>query len=276
MFVNHLGDAYSDVLRYWMDMTRQLFTEQMTIRIIGQDGAEQFPLIEKDDLMGKYDYKATVLPSIAGQDDVKKKQDMDLFQLLINLPFIDPQKLTGRVINDWGWSLDGIAKPPEDQQPALDPNDPNAMMAAMTGGGAPSGAGPAMPPGGGMPPPAQPGLPPMGAPSDGAGGPGYGMIPRSSLRSAAALLRRQGENSPRALSSYTQANSPINLLQSPGVPPTVRGVMPPSKAQAQTLPNISGHNQQPGSKVNTDIPLGKNASTHSGILNRTFSIQTKK
>ena len=114
MFVNHLGDAYADVLRYWMDLTRQLFTEKMTIRIIGQDGQPSFPLIEKDDFKGLYDYRATVLPSIAGQDEVKKKQDMDLYQLLINLPFVDPQKLTARVITDWGWSLDTISKPEEE------------------------------------------------------------------------------------------------------------------------------------------------------------------
>jgi hypothetical protein len=140
MFVNHLGDAYADVLRYWMDLTRQLFTEKMTIRIIGQDGQPAFPLIEKDDFKGLYDYRATVLPSIAGQDEVKKKQDMDLYQLLINLPFVDPQKLTARVITDWGWSLDTISKPEEgntqigpDGQPIQDQMgmDPNAMAAAV-------------------------------------------------------------------------------------------------------------------------------------------------
>lgn len=94
LFVNHLGNGFSDLMRYWMDMSRQFFTKDMVIRIVGDDGETMFPLIEKDDLEGKFDYKASVLPSIAGQQDIKKKQDMDLFQLLINLPFVDPQKLT--------------------------------------------------------------------------------------------------------------------------------------------------------------------------------------
>lgn len=279
MFVNHLGDAYSDVLRYWMSMTRQLFTDEMTIRIIGQDGQEQFPLIQKDDLEGMYDYKAEVLPSIAGQDDVKKKQDMDLFQLLINLPFIDPQKLTGRVINDWGWSLDGISKPPEDQQAQPDPNDPASMMAAMQGGApgaAPGGAPAGAPPGPGGPAPMQPPGPPAPGGSDGTGGPGLAsLVPRSSLRHAVSLLRRQGESDPRS-NSFSQASSPINLLQHTGLPPTVRGVQGPSKTNKREtfLPNIGGHNKQAGAKVNTNISSGnKTTSTHSGILNRTFNIQ---
>lgn len=275
MFVNHLGDAYSDVLRYWMDMTRQLYTEKMTIRVIGESGKELYPLIEKDDLMGQYDYKATVLPSIAGQDDVKKKQDMDLFQLLINLPFIDPQKLTGRVINDWGWSMDGISKSPEEEGQPADPNDPAAMMAAMQGGAAPAGA-PGMPPGGAPAlPPSPQGLPPVGASApDGAGGPGYGMIPRSSLRHAVQMLRRQGEIEPAATTAFSEIQNPINLLNHRGLPPTVKGVPAPNKSkQPSFMPNIGGHNKQPGAKVNTDVPLRQTTSTHSGILNRTFNIQ---
>ena len=273
MFVNHLGDAYSDVMRYWMDMTRQLFTDKMTIRIIGQDGQEQFPLIEHDDLKGMYDYKSEVLPSIAGQDDVKKKQDMDLFQLLINLPFVDPQKLTGRVINDWGWSLDAISKPPEA------PQDPNAAAAP---GGDPSAQG--APPQGmpaGAPPAAggpAPMAPPGGAPgADGAGGPGFPplMVPASSLMHATSLLRRQGEADPHT-SPYSQASSPIDLLQQTGLPPTVHGVAPDPKTDKRDsfMPNIGGHNKGAGSKVDTNISSGnKTASVHSGILNRAFNIQ---
>lgn len=276
MFVNHLGDAYADVLRYWMDMTRQLFTEEMTIRIIGQDGQELFPLIEKDDLRGNYDYRATVLPSIAGQDDVKKKQDMDLFQLLINLPFIDPQKLTGRVINDWGWSLDGISKPPESQQtPAVGPDGQPLPpeMAALAGGAAPAGAGAGAPPMG-LPP-----MAPAGGMPDGAGGPGLqGLIPRSSLRRVVRYLRNSGENYGSGENPFAELGNPINLLYNGGIPPTPRGVPSPDKSSGNYsfVPNIGGHNRKVGGKVNTDIALKNNSSTQSNILNRTFSIQNKK
>jgi hypothetical protein len=276
MFVNHLGDAYADVLRYWMDMTRQLFTEQMTIRIIGQDGKQSFPLIEKDDLMGYYDYRATVLPSIAGQDEVKKKQDMDLYQLLINLPFIDPQKLTSRVIADWGWSLDGITKPDEAMgQEQIDPatgqpipQDPNAMAAPAQ----------AMPPQGAVPP-MPPGMPPMGAPpaGDGMGGPGYGggLIPRSALRHVVSHLRRTGENYGGQGNNFAQLNSPINLLNNGGLPPTPKGVPTIDKSkQGVIMPNMAGHNRKPGGKVNTNIKSkDRNASVGSSVLNRTFNIQ---
>lgn len=283
MFINHLGDAYADVLRYWMDMTRQLFTEQMTIRIIGQSGKQEFPLIEKDDLRGNYDYRATVLPSIAGQDEVKKKQDMDLYQLLINLPFIDPQKLTTRVITDWGWSLDGISKDEAAPEQAIGPDgqpiptDPNAsttmpqglptMTSSQTGGLSGIPAMPAMPP-------QQPAG--MGGPGfyDGAGGPGKNLIPRSSLRNVVSHLRRNGESYNSQGSGYTQFSTPINLIQNGnGIPPTPKGVPVPDKSKPAGIPNLSGANRKLGGKVDTNVSSGKKTSEQSNILNRTFNIQ---
>ena len=282
MFVNHLGDAYADVLRYWMNMTRQLFTENMTIRIVGDSGKPEFPLIEKDDFSGYYDYRATVLPSIAGQDEVKKKQDMDLYQLLINLPFVDPQKLTSKVITDWGWSLDTISKPEDapaaasavgpDGQPLPPPlgQDGNPLPPAVTGlppGGAPAG----------MPP----GMPPMGMPqpgADGSGGPGFsGLIPRSSLHSVISHLRRTGEHYGSGGSGFSQFQNPINLLLNGGVPPTPKGVPTIDKSKHSVMPNIAGHNRKVGGKVDTNVPTGdKNASVQSSILTRAFSLQNKK
>lgn len=281
MFVNHLGDAYADVLRYWMDMTRQLFTDNMTIRIIGQDGREEFPLIEKDDLMGFFDYKASVLPSIAGQDEVKKKQDMDLYQLLINLPFIDPQKLTTRVIADWGWSLDGITKKEEDQPATMVGPDGQPMdPAAMAMNGLPAPGTPAMPP---MPQGAAPqlpampqGMPPMSPGMDGQGGPGFqNIVPRSSLRHVVSHLRRSGESYNSMGSGFRQFALPVNLLAVGGVPPTPKGVPAPSKSPTGgfVMPNNAGHNRKPGGKVDTNVHSGNNSSTQSAILNRTFNIQ---
>jgi hypothetical protein len=266
MFVNHLGEAYGDVFRYWMDMTRQLFSEKMTIRIIGEDGQEAFPLIEKDDLEGNYDYRSSVLPSIAGQDDVRKKQDMDLFQLLINLPFVDPQKLTSKVITDWGWTLDGLtAKPGEGAPGPGGPGgqDPMAALAAMAGGGAPGGAPGGIP----MPPSAPPpGLPPMGVPQDGTGGPGLqGLIPRSTLRSAVKHLRTADE----LKNAFSELSEPINLLDSGNMPPTARGI-------PQDMPNVAGFNRKLGGKVDTNIPLRQTSSTESNVLKRAFNIQSNK
>ena len=289
MFVNHLGDAYADVLRYWMDLTRQLFTEKMTIRIIGQDGQPAFPLIEKDDFKGLYDYRATVLPSIAGQDEVKKKQDMDLYQLLINLPFVDPQKLTARVITDWGWSLDTISKPEEgntqigpDGQPIQDQMgmDPNAMAAAGAPAGAAAGAFPALPPG--IPPEMmanamQPGVSGGPMPATGMGGPGFkGLMPKSSLRNVVSHLRRTGESYGSNASGFSQFSNPLNLLQNTGMPPTPKGVPMQDKSKNSLIPNIAGHNRKVGGAVDTNIPSRKTTSTQSNILNRTFSVQPKK
>lgn len=243
LFVNHLGDAYADVLRYWMDMSRQFYTKKMTIRVIGDNGVELFPIIEKDDLMGYFDYRASVLPSIAGQSDIKKKQDMDLFQLLINMPFVDPRKLTSKVIGEWGWSLDSIAQSEDAQQqvgPDGQPLPPGAdqgglppELAAMMQGGAPQG-----------------------------GAPAAKNIPPEILQGALSMLRKPGEAA--GPSPFAQMASPVNLLQSGGVPPTPRGV-------PQQTTNPRGANR--GGKVNTNIPMRQNSSPESQLLNRTFNIQ---
>jgi hypothetical protein len=287
LFVNHLGDAYADVLRYWMDMARQLFTDKMTIRIIGQSGQQEFPLIEKDDLKGNYDYRATVLPSIAGQDEVRKKQDMDLYQLLINLPFVDPQKLTAKVITNWGWSLDTISKPDEGEGQVVGP-DGQPIPADQTGMPAAQAGSPLLPPmqpgipsgmvAGGMQPgaPAGPLSPTgMGGPGfmDGIGGPGgIQLIPRSSLHSVVGHLRRTGETYGSNGSGFSQFSTPVNLLRGGDIPPTPKGVPPDDKSQ-YVIPNLAGHNRKLGGKVDTNISLKKTTSEGSSILNRTYNIQ---
>lgn len=266
LYVNHLGDGFSDVMRYWMDMSRQFFTKAMTIRIIGPDGDLLFPLVEKDDLMGQFDYKAKVLPSIAGQMDMKKKQDMDLFQLLINLPFVDPKKLTKKVLADWGWSLDSVVTDPAEQDPSMmgmDPNDPNAMM------GADPNAMP-VPPEQAMPPvdPAT-GMPMMPVP-DGT----TKAIPPNVLKGALGILNAGNAPAPMGAiggpSAFGQASMPINISNSP--PPTApklpiaRGGGGPGKPGGKTT-NPRGHNRT--GKVNTNISSpGKTSSEESRMMTR--------
>ena len=131
LFINHLGNAYAKVMRYYISMYKQFYSKKLIIRITGDDGELKFPIIEKDDLSGAYDFKATVIPAIAGQNDIKKKQDMDLYQLLINLPFIDPEKLTTKILHDWSWSIQSVKKN-EQEQPIMAPGE-EAMAAGAEG-----------------------------------------------------------------------------------------------------------------------------------------------
>ena len=248
LFVNHLGDGFSVLMRYWMDMSRQFFTKDMVIRIIGDDGEMLFPIIEKNDLMGNFDYRAAVLPSIAGQQDIKKKQDMDLFQLLINLPFVDPQKLTQKILVDWNWSLDSVAKGEEqpagavgpDGMPMIDPvtgqpvqEDP--MAAAMAG--------------------APPELTPPSAATT--------SIPPDVARSALAMLR--GGTGGPAPSPFAQATSPINLLSSGGMPPTAPRI---------PLPTTNSRGANRTGKVNTNTSPSKiNSNPESQLMQRATSLQ---
>jgi hypothetical protein len=247
LFVNHLGDGFSDVMRYWISMYRQLFTKKMHVRVLGEEGINVYPLIEKDDLMGQFDYRASVLPSIAGQNDIKKKQDMDLFQLLITLPFVDPRKLTSKILHSWNWSLDSVTKNEEEEmpgmpgqegaQPGMEGQLPPEMMAMM-------GGGQEMPQEIGLEPPTKSGK----------------QIPPEVLQGALAMLRREGENDEQ--SGFSQASRPINLLQA-GPPPTVK-----SKLRGA---NPRGMNR--GGKVNTNITTKKNTNPEAALLNRTFNIQ---
>lgn len=254
LFVNHLGTAYADVLRYWMDMTRQLYTKEMTIRIIGDNGDVEFPLIQKDDLMGMFDYRAAVLPSIAGQQDVKKKQDMDLFQLLINLPFIDGRKLTAKVIQPWGWNLDSISVSSEENPGGMEGEDPSAAVLGQQMGAEGGMAG------GQLPPELAQMMGGAGAPVS--AGPNLSQIPQNVLSGALSMLRQPGE---MGTSPFAQAGAPIDLLaEGAGLPPTVKGVPTPTS-------NPRGMNR--GGKVNTNISSGGNSNPEAALQNRALNIQ---
>jgi hypothetical protein len=187
LFVNHLGDSYSKVMRCWISMYRQFLSEPMRIRITGENGKVEFPLIEKDDLMGNFDFKATVIPSIAGKNDVDKKQNMDLFQLLSQMPFIDIQKLTSKVLLPWGWDLESIVA---ENQPA--PGGETGLE-------------------GMMPPEVTEELPNIGS----------GEVPQSVIDQAVAMI---GGTPAEGASPFAEASNPINLLQGGGVPPTVASI----------------------------------------------------
>lgn len=250
LFVNHLGDGYSTLMRYWISMYKQFFTEKMTIRVTGDDGQTEFPLIEKDDLMGQFDFKASVIPSIAGKSDIDKKQGMDLFQLLVNLPFVDPQKLTSKILHPWNWSLDTITKT-EEQQPATpgipgapgaDGQVPPELAAMMSGGAQAPAAGEQLQEQGS-------GLPVLS---------GSGDIPMSVIQQAIA-----GASNNQAPSGFSNAAIPINLLEEGAMPPTVPGI--------GGTTNPRGLNK--GGKVNTNIPTKAQNGPEAQLLNRAANIQ---
>lgn len=189
LFINHLGRGYAQLMRYWISMYRQFYTKEMIIRIVGDDGQQTFPIIEKDDLNGSFDYKATVIPSIAGQNDVKKKQDMDLFQLLIALPFVDPEKLTSKLLHDFNWSLESVKKGEEQLMPMADQMGGESLLG-----------------------------PPQTL--------GGGQIPEDVARNALALLGGENTGAPAGQPSpFGELGAPVDLLNTPGaIPPTPRGV----------------------------------------------------
>ncbi len=247
LFVNHLGDGFATLQRYWLSMLNQFFTEEMTLRIIGQDGKVLYPLIQKDDLEGEFDFRATVLPSIAGQNEIKKKQDMDLLQLLMGFPqIVDPQKLIAKILYDWQWNFNDIAAT-QQAQDSGQMNLPAEHGAVTSEQGFPAQEDGSMPTTGGA----------------------GNEVPPEILSKALAML---GGNPitvpPQESNPFAEAATPISL-DSSQVPPTVPGVQ---QGGGGPTSNPRGLNRT--GKVNTNIPLGnKNANPESSLINRTFNIQ---
>lgn len=242
LFVNHLGEGYSTMMRYWISMYRQFYTDALVARITGEDGAKDFLPIEKDDLMGMFDYIASVIPSIAGKNDIDKKQGMDLFQLLSPMEFVDVEKLAGKLLHSWNWSLESIRK--QDSPETAGAVDPvtGIPLSAMQGG--------EMLPGAGAPMPGEPTIVPPTVES--------GAIPAESIRKALALLDETGIPQAQPNSDFQEASAPINLA----------GTQPPTAPSVPT--NMAGFNRK--GKVNTNVPINAPSGPGAQLLTRANSI----
>lgn len=249
LFINHLGSAYAELMRYWFSMYRQFFTDDIKIRILGENGEELFPIIEKDDLKGEFDFKAAVYPSIAGKNDIDKKQSMDLYQLLINLPFVDQEKLTGKVLRHWNWTLDSVIKKENGMKgmPSADGGilgEPGMPIDSAMAGAVGPGADGSLPSETGMAPKIK-----------------SGAIPADVIKKAMEML---GEGK----APFSEAASPINLLNTMGqLPPTVA----PTKESRPVTTNPRGLNR--GGKVNTNLPI-KNYPAEGNIANQAENLQS--
>jgi hypothetical protein len=240
LFVNHLGYGYTDLMRYWISLWRQFMTEEMGIRILGEDGNFIFPIIEKDDLNGEFDFVATVNPSFAGKNDLDKKQGMDLFQLLSPMEFVDQKKLTQKVLHSWNWALDSILKTEEPVQPE--------QMEGMPGQDGIQ--------------PGQEGLQGFQGKIPGA----KGAIPDDVLQQALGMLG--GEAPASQPSPFAEAGQPINVLNTQGqVPPTAKDI-------SGKTSNLRGLNR--GGKVNTNTGSNTNGDEMSRLLGSAQNLQVKK
>jgi len=256
LYVNHLGDGLSKVMRRWTSTWKQFGSKSMTIRITGDNGKVSFPLIEQDDLEGAFDYRATVIPSLAGKDELLKKQDMDLFQLLSSvqkpgpvgpdgqpgqpIPVVDIEKLIAKLLFDFSWDYESI-------KPAEQPTTPD--MSSMLGGQ--SGA------------------------SFSSSSPTTKQIPPEVAQQALAMLGG-GSSAPAQPfnpdGQFGQANTPINLLQNPGIPPTATGIVTPG-SKDQNLRGLNKGSKNGPAKVSTALPVGKPHGATENMLNQIHNVR---
>lgn len=237
LFINHIGETLSVVEKYWYMLYRQFMTNKMEIRVAGKDGNTGYALISKDDLDGTYDFRSTVIPSIAGQIDIERKQMMDLVQLIREDPSLDQSKVNSLLLSKWKIQLDQLKKTEETQQPGMDgaeglSPEEAAMMESEYNLGQ------------------DPGVNEQGIPNE--------------LIQALAGAEGSGE----APSGFSGMNIPIDLLQA-GAPPTAPGI---SGGQGGGGDNKAGFNRT--GRVNTNIPLGNNSNPTASILKETNNLQS--
>lgn len=195
---------------------------------------------------------------------------MDLFQLLINLEFIDPKKLITKTLQPWGWDLESLMA--EAQQPGMGAVGPDGQPLPPGAGQMVGPDGQPIP--GGMPPSPQMGPAPLSL---------SGVSPDIAQQTM-AMLGTPGVKFAGA-SPFAEANSPINLLAAGAMPPTVKGAPGTVPGRGGTgrggagpaqrqKGNPRGHNR--GGKVNTagtKMNSRNNSSPESALLNRTFNLQ---
>ena len=139
LFLRSLEKGYSDIMRQWFSLIKDFFPAKKIMRIANTDGTFIFPLIMKDDFMGKYDFKAGMNSTTYASQELKKKQDMDLFQILAGTQGVaDMRQLASKLLEDFGWDPEQILTKEQANNPMSPPN--SAELMAMMGAGAPPGA----------------------------------------------------------------------------------------------------------------------------------------
>jgi len=98
------------VARRILQLGAQFFTEADAIPLLGIEavewGAEVTGNITKDDIQGEYGVKVSVGAGAERLDIVEKKQVLDLYNLFINNPAVNPIALTELVIRKFGMDPD--------------------------------------------------------------------------------------------------------------------------------------------------------------------------
>lgn len=149
LFLRNLETCFADVMQQWYALVVDFFPEQKVFRLVNKDGVYYFPTIKKEDYTGEFDFRVGANSTVASSIELKKKQDMDLFQLLFQLPFVDQRNLVVKILGDFGWDPDFILKTSEAMSaeggpagPGGAPGGVEAMMAAMASGMPPEAGAP--------------------------------------------------------------------------------------------------------------------------------------
>lgn len=151
LFLRSLEKGYSDIMRQWFSMIKDFYPEEKILRIVNDDGSIEFPLVKKDDFMGVYDFKSSINSTTYASQELKKKQDMDLVQVLSKFgDVVKMPQVLEKLIADFGWDPDTLItkqktnpmEPPSFPAGAggMPPGMPPELAAMLAGGGAQGGA----------------------------------------------------------------------------------------------------------------------------------------
>lgn len=148
LFLRNLETCFGDVMQQWYALIVDFFPDEKVFRLVNKDGVYYFPTLKKEDYTGEFDFRVGANSTVASSVELRKKQDMDLFQLLFQLPFVDQRNLVIKILGDFGWDSDFILKTNQDTTGAEGgaPGGLADVLRAAAAGTPPPEGGPGSPP----------------------------------------------------------------------------------------------------------------------------------
>lgn len=159
LFVENLESSYSDIMRLWLENDKQFLKNKKIERIIGNDpdapkevinaldrpfrtrkGALfDYPIIEKDDLMGQFDFIIASLSTLAASKELKRKNNVEILDKAIQggQNDLDMPELWSKVFEDMDWEPTRFLKKAQAAMPqggnAVPPNPADVLLGGNPG-----------------------------------------------------------------------------------------------------------------------------------------------
>jgi len=130
----NLEYAIKRVGELFVSLNKQFVTEEMAIRVAGQDGY-QWLKVKPEEVRDNFDIQVESGSYLQENDAIKRKQSMEMFQLLAGNPLVNQEELLRRVFQSRNEkNIDSLFAQP--QSPAINPmtGTPDTTISNVPGG----------------------------------------------------------------------------------------------------------------------------------------------